>query len=151
MEHSMNDHGFHWTKCRKGMDASDVIQVGALLAAVIGAVMIIMAFAWLIITAGLLVLTARLYLVYRKGAAVNRLAAKGELIRQEQREHAVSLLAAQRAHELEVARIHASGASSGPSFDPLALAAVVAAAVAGAQQQVPQQLQAQIVRGEVER
>jgi hypothetical protein len=148
MEHIMRGTWQGSGTFKTGADASDVIQVGALLAAVIGAVMIIMAFAWLIITAGLLVLTARLYLVYRKGAAVNRLAAKGELIRQEQREHAVSLLAAQRAHELEVARI---GARALPAAAPVTViidGASIAAALATA---AGAQLPPQVIRAEVER
>jgi hypothetical protein len=71
--------------------------------AVIGIALIIVEFAWLIISLGVVAVAVRLYLLYRRTLVIAAIEAKGALIREEQRAFAAAELAAKRRHEIAVA------------------------------------------------
>jgi len=143
----MPRHGT-WTETGGGFDPGGLIQVALIAGAAAGAAVIVMEFAWLIITAGAVAVAVRLYLLYRRNVAVAAIEAKGALIREEEAARAErrELLRHQRA--LEIA---AAGRTVIQNIIPLDPAAI-AAAVAGAQQQpwAPQP-QPVTIRAEVER
>jgi hypothetical protein len=125
-----------------GPDSSDVIQIAALVAVVVTVVMIVMAYAWLIISIGAVAVAGRLYILYRKNVTLAAIAARGVLMREEQRVQEAARLAGQRAHELEVARASATVIQN--IIDPAALLA------AALRQSGPQAVPV-TVRAEVER
>jgi len=105
---------------------------------------IVMEFAWLIIIIGVVAVTARLFLLYHKNNTATAIAAKGELVRQEQQELAAARLAAKRAHEIEVARAGATVIQNVIDPAPFVAAALTALGV----QPQPQPV---TIRAEVER
>ena len=126
-----------------GPDLGGVVQVAALIGVAIGVAVVIAAFAWLVITAGVIAAAVRLYLLYRKNAALAAIAEAFAREHEIRAARADTRLAEQRAHELEVARVSAGAGRA--AIDLPAIAAIVAAAIAGAQPQP-----ARVLRGEVE-
>jgi hypothetical protein len=135
-----------------GPDMGPALQVGGLIGAAIGAALIVAAFAWLIITLAVVAVAARLYLLHRRNVAIAAIGAKGALMREEQRASAAARLTAQRAHELEVARVGA------PVIHNHIDMAAIAAALFGTQPQPwpepqpqPIRVKAEIVKPEMPR
>ena len=139
--------GFHWSACRGGFDAGVLIQFAAIVVAAACAVMIIMEFAWLIVTVSVIATAIRLWLVYRRVAAIAAIEARGVLMREEQRVRDAAELVDRRRHELAVAAASATQVHITNTIDP---AAILAAAFGAA----PVQYQpdpVRVIRGELER
>jgi hypothetical protein len=137
------NHGDLKVRIRHGGPGfSGLIQAGLLAGAAIGAAAVIIQFAWLIITLGAAAAALRLWLLHRRNLTLAAIAARGELIRAEQRALAAARVAEQRAHEIAVAEAGRPVIQN--VIHPDALAAAFAAAAAGAQ---PQPV---TIRGEVE-
>jgi hypothetical protein len=129
-----------------GAEMGDIIQLGAIIGAGIGLALIIIEFAWLIITLGAVLVAFRLYLLHRKTEAIKFIAAKAELVRQEQAGLAAAALERRMRHELDVARAGATVIHNVIDTAPL-----VAAITAATRPQEPQ-WSAQpvpVIRGEV--
>jgi len=127
-----------------GFDPGGLIQVAVLAGAAVGAAVIIVEFAWLIITVGVLAVAARLWLLHRRNVAIAVIAARGELIRAEQRAREAAALTAQRAHEIDVARAGAQPIHIHNVIDPAPFVAAALTALGVQPQPVT-------IRGEVER
>ena len=127
----MSGHGFHWSACRGGFDAGALIQFAAIMVTAACAAMIIMEFAWLIITASVIAAAVRLYLVYRRIVAIAAIEAKGALMREEQHARKAADLADQRRHELAVAAASAPTVNITNTIDPVAMLEMAARVAAG--------------------
>lgn len=131
-----------------GPDVGALIGPAVIIGIAVGVAVIIATFAWLVITAGVILAAVRLWILHRKNVATLAITAAFAREHEIREQKADARLAAQRAHELEVARVSASAPASQGAIDLPAIAAIVAAAVAGAQLQ-PQAVR--VLRGEVER
>lgn len=130
-----------------GPDFGDVIQFAVIIGGAIGLAVIIIEFAWLIITLGAVAVAFRLYLLHRKNVAIAVIAAKGELIRQEQAALEAAALERRERHEIEVARAGATVIQN--VIDPAPFLAAITAAARPQPQ--PWSQPVPVIRAEVER
>jgi hypothetical protein len=117
-----------------GFDAGVLIQFAVIAVAAVCAVMIIMEFAWLIITVGVIATAVRLYLLYRRIVTIAAIEARGVLMREEQRAREVAELADRRRHELAVATASAPQVNITNTIDPVAMLEMAARMAAGQSQ-----------------
>ena len=125
-----------------GPDFSEVIQAAVIIGAGVGLAMIIMEFAWLIITISAAALAVRLYFYHRRTVALTVIAAKFEMERKEQAALAAAREERRMLHEIAVAQAGRTVVQN--VIDPAAIAAAL-----GVQHRVPQPVP--VVRGQVER
>lgn len=144
----MTTFKFQGTGHTTGPDASVLIQAAGIIAVAVGAVMIMVEYAALIIAATAIVLIARGWFAYRQVLAIRDLHAAGERVRAEQRLHAAAALTEQRAHEIAVAEAQGRGQAQASAA---LMAPLVAAITAAMPQLQPQAQPVRVVRGEVER
>ena len=123
---------------------SAFIQLGLIAGAAVGAVLIMMEYAVLIIAAAAIVAIARGYFIYRQVQAHQSIAAAGERMRAEQDRRADAALAEKRRHQLAVAAASAPQVNITNTIDPAALLAAAFRADAWQPQPV------RVVRREVE-
>ncbi len=144
----MNGEGFHWSACRGGFDAGVLVQFAAIVVVAVCAVMIIMEYATLIITVGVIATAIRLYLLYRRIVTIAAIEARGVLMREEQRDRDAAELVDRRRHEIAVAAASAPQVNITNTIDP---AAILAAAFRADAWQPRQPEPVRVLRGQVER
>jgi len=130
-------HGDLNVRIRHGGGLAGLIPTALIIGAAIGVAVVIVEYAWLIITLGAVAAAARLWLHHRRTLAITAIAAKGELIRAEQQARADAALERRERHELAVAAAGASRTEvhAHTHIDPAAITAAFAAAFTGAQPQ----------------
>lgn len=135
-----------WQTTSGGFDG--ILQVVLIVGAAAGLAVVVVEFAWLIITLGVAAVAVRLWLLHRKNAALAMIHATGIRLQEEQQARDDAALASRRRHEIEVARASAPVVNVNNTVDP---AALIAAALNVQQPYTAQAQPARVIRGEVEK
>ena len=114
-----------------GFDVGVLIQFAAIVVAAVSAVMIIMEYATLIITVGVIATAIRLYLLYRRIVTIAAIEARGVLMREEQRARDAAEVADRRQHERDLAVLSAPQVNITNTIDPVAMLEMAARVAAG--------------------
>jgi hypothetical protein len=109
-----------------GFDASGLAQVGVIAGVAVAVAVIIMQFAWLIVTVGVIAVAVRLWLLHRQNVTTAGWHAAAVREHEVRSTEQAKRLAEQRQHELDVARAGAPVIRN--VIDPAALIAALSAA-----------------------